>query len=213
MAIKVNGTTVINDSRQLQNVASVDATTKTAIEAAGVGGRTTLVADNVSTGATGSGVTIGPFTLGDYRRQTFLFSKIRPNLNGWSGRLQVRLSNSSGTMITGNNNYPYMSSSGTTDYHETGDNRYIVWGLEPSGGTASDHIDIRFEFTNAYESSLATQCSWFVSGKDTQNVSSGAGFGIGGMLTIERNQSFIIYYENGGGAMQAGSTYSSWGVN
>jgi len=38
MAIKVNGTTVINDSRALSNIASVDATTATAIGAAGVGG-------------------------------------------------------------------------------------------------------------------------------------------------------------------------------
>jgi hypothetical protein len=38
MAIKVNGTTVINDSRQLQNVASIDATTVAALGAAGVGG-------------------------------------------------------------------------------------------------------------------------------------------------------------------------------
>jgi hypothetical protein len=37
MAIKVNGTTVINDSRALTNIASVDATTATAITAAGVG--------------------------------------------------------------------------------------------------------------------------------------------------------------------------------
>ena len=38
MAIKVNGTTVINDSRALSNIASVDATTAAAILAAGVGG-------------------------------------------------------------------------------------------------------------------------------------------------------------------------------
>ena len=42
MAIKVNGTTVINDSRQLQNVASVDATTVAALGAAGVGGGGTI---------------------------------------------------------------------------------------------------------------------------------------------------------------------------
>ena len=40
MAIKVNGTTVINDSRQLQNVASIDTATKNAISNAGVGGFT-----------------------------------------------------------------------------------------------------------------------------------------------------------------------------
>jgi hypothetical protein len=38
MAIKVNGTTVINDSRALTNIASVDATTVAAFGAAGVGG-------------------------------------------------------------------------------------------------------------------------------------------------------------------------------
>ena len=37
MAIKVNGTTVINDSRALSNIASVDATTVAAMSAAGVG--------------------------------------------------------------------------------------------------------------------------------------------------------------------------------
>jgi len=38
MAIKVNGTTVIDDSRALSNIASVDATTAASITAAGVGG-------------------------------------------------------------------------------------------------------------------------------------------------------------------------------
>ena len=38
MAIKVNGTTVIDDSRALSNIASFDATTVAALDAAGVGG-------------------------------------------------------------------------------------------------------------------------------------------------------------------------------
>ena len=37
MAIKVGGTTVIDDSRALSNIASVDATTVTALSAAGAG--------------------------------------------------------------------------------------------------------------------------------------------------------------------------------
>ena len=40
MAIKIGGTSVINDSRQLQNIASVDAATVTALDNAGVGGGT-----------------------------------------------------------------------------------------------------------------------------------------------------------------------------
>jgi len=38
MAIKVSGTTVIDDSRQLTNIASVDATTVAALGTSGVGG-------------------------------------------------------------------------------------------------------------------------------------------------------------------------------
>jgi hypothetical protein len=37
MAIKVGGTTVVDDSRQLTNIASVDATTVTALSNAGAG--------------------------------------------------------------------------------------------------------------------------------------------------------------------------------
>lgn len=45
MAIKVNGTTVIDDSRGLSNIASVDATSAAAITAAGVGGGSTTAGD------------------------------------------------------------------------------------------------------------------------------------------------------------------------
>ncbi len=38
MAIKVNNTTVINDSRALQNITSVDAATVSAMNLGGVGG-------------------------------------------------------------------------------------------------------------------------------------------------------------------------------
>tara|TARA_R110000803_G_C11941993_1_gene316696 strand:- start:137 stop:1264 length:1128 start_codon:yes stop_codon:yes gene_type:complete len=47
MAIKVNGTTVINDSRALSNIASVDATTAASMTAAGVGGTPTTSAGNM----------------------------------------------------------------------------------------------------------------------------------------------------------------------
>lgn len=58
MAIKVNGTTVINDSRALTNVASVDATTAASITAAGVGG-----AVDLSAGVGSSGINITNGTL------------------------------------------------------------------------------------------------------------------------------------------------------
>lgn len=48
MAIQVGGTTVVNDSRQLQNIASLDATTAATISAAG-GGATSLITDWTNT--------------------------------------------------------------------------------------------------------------------------------------------------------------------
>ena len=55
MAIQVGGTTVINDSRQLQNIASVDATTAASIATAGVGGAMSLINTyNIPSGGTNS---------------------------------------------------------------------------------------------------------------------------------------------------------------
>ena len=50
MAIKVNGTTVINDSRALSNIASVDATSAAAMSAAGVGAAPTSSAAGMMRG-------------------------------------------------------------------------------------------------------------------------------------------------------------------
>tara|TARA_R110001606_G_scaffold62334_1_gene145248 strand:- start:126 stop:545 length:420 start_codon:yes stop_codon:yes gene_type:complete len=60
MAIQVNGTTVINDSRALTNVASVDATTAASITAAGVGGAVDLSAGVGSSGINITGGTLPP---------------------------------------------------------------------------------------------------------------------------------------------------------
>lgn len=51
MAIKVNGTTVINDSRALSNIASVDATSAAAMSAAGVGAAPTSSAAGMMRGS------------------------------------------------------------------------------------------------------------------------------------------------------------------
>jgi|SaaInl85LU_5_DNA_1037374.scaffolds.fasta_scaffold02684_2 hypothetical protein len=48
MAIKVNGTEVISNSRALNNIASVDATTTTSITAGGVGGSATSISHSTS---------------------------------------------------------------------------------------------------------------------------------------------------------------------
>jgi|11_taG_2_1085331.scaffolds.fasta_scaffold00344_1 hypothetical protein len=58
MAIKVGGTTVINDSRQLSNITSVDATTVAALGTAGVGGGGTAELTAASTLTAGQAVII-----------------------------------------------------------------------------------------------------------------------------------------------------------
>lgn len=57
MAIKVGGTTVVDDSRQLTNIASVDATTVAALGAAGVGGGGSL--EFTATGTISAGNVVG----------------------------------------------------------------------------------------------------------------------------------------------------------
>ena len=63
MAIKVNGTTVINDSRALSNIASVDATTAASITAAGVGGSNILTTEVVEASKTYTFVATGTITI------------------------------------------------------------------------------------------------------------------------------------------------------
>ena len=63
MAIKVNGTTVVNDSRSLTNIASIDATTEAAISAAGFSQTTgDITAVTAGSGLTGGG-TSGAVTI------------------------------------------------------------------------------------------------------------------------------------------------------
>jgi len=68
MAIKVNGTTVINDSRQLQNVASLDATTAAAILPSGYtkflyAANATTTSDRTATSSFVNHLTVGTFTI------------------------------------------------------------------------------------------------------------------------------------------------------
>ena len=55
MAIKVGGTEVVDNSRQLKNIASVDATTVAALGSAGVGGGGGVVSMQASGGNVSAG--------------------------------------------------------------------------------------------------------------------------------------------------------------
>jgi hypothetical protein len=57
MAIKISGTTVINDSRELQNIATVDANTVATLQAAGLGGGGSGLFNTSISSATGYAIT------------------------------------------------------------------------------------------------------------------------------------------------------------
>ena len=97
MAIQVSGTEVISNARALNNIASVDATTKASIEAAGVGGSTVKLIDNVAITTSPSALEIS-FSA-TYSRYVIYISKMRPSIN--YAYLKCKFRNSSNTIITG----------------------------------------------------------------------------------------------------------------
>ena len=81
MALKVGGTTVVDDSRQLTNIASVDATTVAALGAAGVGGGGGVF-DMTATGAISSGDLVALNTDGTVTTISETDSDANPPTNG-----------------------------------------------------------------------------------------------------------------------------------
>jgi len=118
MAIKVNGTTVINDSRALNNISSVDATTAAAIGSAGVGGSSTLITDQ-ATPSGSNGFTVD--LTGGYQRYIIQVNDISLT-GGLNGYARLRYTDSSGTAITGYQSHfgsmTELKGSGGSDYFD-----------------------------------------------------------------------------------------------
>lgn len=94
MAIQISGTTVINNSRQLQNIASLDSTTTSTIAAA-AGGGTKIITEQMTFDT--SGTFTAPYT-GDYR-----FILVGGGGGGWSsntgGSLGLRGAGGGGVVV------------------------------------------------------------------------------------------------------------------
>ena len=105
MAIKVNGTTVINDSRALSNITSVDATTASAIGAAGVGGSLEFLSEtNITSNVSYIDIS---FPTG-YRGFNIALNHIfRSGNNEGASSLLGVLKNSSGNLVTTQNSYTF----------------------------------------------------------------------------------------------------------
>lgn len=149
MAIQVNGTTVIDNSRQLTNIASVDATTASALGTAGVGGKTTLITD--STFGTVSSVSVD-FTGGhDYYR---IHLKDCTHSGGASqSGFRARLKNSSGTVSGGAEYLSYRTSIGSAPYNDDFDTYFSFAGRTVEGSVKQS---LMIDVINPYQSGQST---------------------------------------------------------
>lgn len=107
MAIQVNGTTVIDNSRALTNISSVDSSVVSAMSSAGVGGATSLITDwtNVPSSSNWS-ISLSS----SYDIIRVYFDKVGANTNG--GVYQYSRLQYSGGTETGND-YIHLRESGT----------------------------------------------------------------------------------------------------
>jgi len=102
MAIKVNNTTVINDSRALQNITSVDSTTKSAIETAGVGGGLKFLGETTLSSNVSYIDYNFPSGYGYFRIH---LDNMKGSSSQYSSGLKIRLKDSGGTLITSSSSY------------------------------------------------------------------------------------------------------------
>ena len=212
MAIKVNGTTVINDSRTLENIASIDTATKNAMAAGGVGGLSTLVAEDAAFG-TGAVVKL---SLGDHTQQTFWISNIKASANSFA---KLRLTNSSDVTLTANGSYLnqirfFNSANGSL---KVDDDRIDITELNSPTTAQSKIMNARVTVWNAYNSSERTV--WDIHTFYTTVGGGGGGQYVsrilsGNMEVAERNQSLIFYHSGFAVNFVSGpTTYTSIGVN
>jgi hypothetical protein len=208
MAIKVNGTTVINDSRALQNVASVDATTVAAMGAAGVGGGLKLL-QNTTTTSNATYIDVDFPSGYDWIR--IHIGGIRVTNTDYSGELVARLLNSSG-LIT----------SSTYLYHR--------WDQSGGGYTMINSMDINVraflsnsthgnnlvvDVRNPRDSGCSTMASMQTIGRGVYQTGYGAdNFFRQATYSLEAHETNtgIRFYSNDGKTLNSGFKIKVWGA-
>ena len=195
MAIKVNGTTVVNDSRALTNIASLDSTTAAAITAAGVGGGE--VVSLTSNGALSNTTYIEVSFTGDYLMYIVQFVNMRTNSTGFS----AGYTNSSGNLITSSN------------YYISSENAQTAYGSESMYfcGENSRPIDGFHFIHDPYSTSSFSVINSFISRKQDKF------YGYGGQQEDQNSadRHYSIKYwvgANTPSGVFTGGNYNVWGV-
>jgi hypothetical protein len=204
MAIQVNGTTVINDSRALNNITSADAATVAALGTAGVGGSTTNLGD---TSLSGTPTSFDVSLDSGYEKHHIHVSGLTGN--DYSAGLQIQMANSSGSIITSVGNYIWS---------------YFEAPNYASGGTGSAYVNVvnNGVYNTTYPGVLdVVIVGARESGKRTIGFfqyyeSNGSKISIGGfsMSTVQENTKLRIAVRNTSYrlAFQSGAYYKKYGV-
>ena len=205
MAIQINGTTVINNSRALTNITSVDSTTATAIGNAGVGGSSTLITNNAS--ASGTGITVS--LTGGYQRYIIQITGIVfSNTGSFNGYGNIRWTNSSNSVVTGGYAYSWDGANsysvsanqqtGYTDFRNTGPYSYYNTGIYQVFNHASSSAPTFVTFNYAFTPTAAAAGGGNSVGSVWQNYGY---FGTSNSLIIQPTSTIT------------GGSYSVWGVS
>ena len=189
----------------LTGVGSIDATTAAAIGAAGVGGSSTLISEDVSVG---TGATFSISFTGNYRAYRLVLNDVKPSGNYKT--LQWRFTNGSGTPITSNAYITHYQVKTFTASHTVGGEMRINEWYANTGSTDAAYIDMTIFNTNE-----TSKMTWVhghqVSSADDAYMATFRGqistlLGGGGA-----NNS--IYFSNKEGGNFSSGTYSLWGIN
>ena len=135
MAIKVSGTTVVDDSRGLTNIATVDATTAAAISAAGVGGGGEH--DFVASGAISNGDVVAVNTDGTVsiiQEYNFSLTEEANVATGQTGEYCALATDGNGTVFLGYTDLPTNAMYGMAG---TVSGSTITWGTPTSLGVSN----------------------------------------------------------------------------
>ncbi len=211
MAIQVNGTEVISNSRALNNIASVDATTVAAMGAAGVGGLTTEVAKGAAFG-TGNVVKL---TLGNYKVQTFDIYDLTSSSNTY---IKCQLTDGSDNLIT--NNYTYFNTDKGQDSTTFSDRMTVFSSFDVPRPSDGFKVSLSIQVYDAYSSTKSTRLRIDYRKLDKAGTSypsyntfkRGEVIMRGTTANALRNQS--LYFTFGGSAptYSSGITYDSYGM-
>ena len=211
MAIQVSGTTVINDSRQLQNIASLDSTTSSTIAAAaGGGGLTELLVDNqaLATNTYAVDIDIGSIASDYYDRYIISLTDIRPTTDYVYPRMRVK--NLYGFIVGTPSNYYSYGLHNVNDQHTRTLNSYVA--LQYNQNASGNRFNMILDLWYPYSSTRKTIGYWKsitgVSSSYPIEVTNGAFMANNG-TGIDQNRGVYIYFSSG--AMLG--NYSVWGQN